>query len=314
MARARRRHVLAVVLTAAAVLAAATVLAALPARNHGAARRSEPALTVAVATRNQAAAWIAKWGADDAIVACDPLMCSALQAHGWSAARLLEITSGTADPLGSDMVAASAAVRGRFGSSLGAVYAPEVVASFGSGSARIDVRIVAANGAVAYRNALRADLTARRLAGSTLLGNPRISATAAVARQLAAGQVDTRLLITLAALAASHQVSVIALGGAGPGSSAGMPLLSADISTGVARGGGPVTTGRARAAAARSLAGLVAFLRVQRPPLLAADISEARLSSSLSVVRIEFAVPSPLGLLVGAAAGTRRPATASPAA
>lgn len=319
-ASARRRRVLAVVSAVAAVLAVGTAMAAGLAGHRGAASSdpvptADPALTAAAATRAEAAAWIAKWAADDAIVACDPLMCSALQAHGLPAARILEIISSTPDPLGSDLVAASAAVRSRFGRRLSAVYAPAVIASFGSASARIDVRVVAANGTAAYRSALRADLAARRLAGSALLGNPRISATAAAVRQLAAGRVDSRLLITLAAVAALRPVAVIAFGGAGPGSDASTPLLSADITAKVVRaGGGPATTGRARAVAARSLAGFVAFLRVQRPPLLAAHISELRLSAGLTVVRIEFSAPSPPGLLVGAADPTKPSAAATPAA
>ncbi|HXP20725.1 MAG TPA: tetratricopeptide repeat protein [Streptosporangiaceae bacterium] len=309
MACAGRGHVLATVLTAVAVLATGAALAALPARHRSANRRPEPALTAAVAARNEAAAWIARWGADDAIVSCDPLMCSVLQAHGWPAARLLEITSATADPLGSDLVAATAAVRGRFGGRLGAVYAPEVIASFGSGNARIDVRVVAADGAAAYRGALRADLAARRLAGVTLLGNRRISATAVAARQLAGGRVDSRLMITLAALAASRPVAVIAFRGAGPGSTAGLPLLSAEITVGVIRPGGPMTAGPARAAA-RLLPRLAAFLHAQRPPLLAAHVGELTLSPGLPVLRIDFTAPSPLGLLVGAASA----ATAGPLA
>ena len=56
---------------------------------------------------------------------------------------------GAGDPLGSDVVLGTAAVRGLFGSRLAAVYAPEVLAGFGTGPARIDVRIVAPDGSAA---------------------------------------------------------------------------------------------------------------------------------------------------------------------
>ena len=54
---------------------------------------------------------------------------------------------GDSDPLGSAVIVATAAVRSLFGSRLTTVYAPTVIASFGSGSARIDVRAYAAGGA-----------------------------------------------------------------------------------------------------------------------------------------------------------------------
>jgi hypothetical protein len=46
------------------------------------------------------------------------------------------------DPLGSDLVIATAAIRAQFGARLASVYAPAIIASFGSGNARIDIRLV----------------------------------------------------------------------------------------------------------------------------------------------------------------------------
>ena len=293
----RRHGVRAAVWVVAATVTAAMAVAATRTVDPGTAS-SAAALTAATATRDQAAAWVARWVADDAIVSCDPLMCAALQAHGLPAARILQITPGSTDPLGSDVVAATAAVRSRFGRALAAVYAPAILASFGSGSARIDVRVIAPSGSAAYRHALLADLAARRLAGATLLGDRLMSASARAARQLAAGLVDSRLLITLSALLHSGRVAVVSLCGAGPGAGARMPMLCAAITTGSAQAGGnPPTSAAARAAADRSLAKMVAFLRAQRPPLLAARIRELTLASGLTIVRIEFAAPSPLGLL-----------------
>jgi len=296
-APARWRRLRGAAYAAAAVIAVCLALAAVPPR-QAPASRADPALAAAAAARQHAAAWFARWAAAGAIVACDPLMCSALRARGMPAGRILELTAGTQDPLGSDLVAASSAVRDKFGRRLSAVYAPDVAARFGAGSLEIDVRIVAPDGAAAYRRALRADVAARRLAGSALLGNPRISMTAVAARQLAAGRVDSRLLITLAALAAFHRVAVIGFAGCGHRASAGLPLLAADI------GAGTGGHGRFRArsgAAARELAALLRFLRAQRAPLRASGISEPTLRQGLPIVRIEFAAPSPLGLLAGGA-------------
>jgi hypothetical protein len=316
---AGRRRLVALGCAASAALVVVAVLAVVTPAGRGPAPSPGPALARAAAVRGEAAAWIARWGAADTIVSCDPLMCAALRAHGVPAARILQITPGTADPLGSDLVAATSAVRGRFGRRLGAVYAPAVLASFGAGSTRIDIRVVALGGAASYRRQLRGDLAARRLGGTALLGNPAISVTATAARQLASGQVDSRLLITLAALAVIGPVKVIAFGGRGPGASQGMPLRSADITS------WPVRSSRLAAVARHALADMaqdrfIVFLRAQRPPLLAAGVSERRLAAGTLIVRIEFAAPSPLGLLgVTAPAGpaaARRPARprASPAA
>ena len=132
------------------------------------------AASAAVAIRYRAAAWVASQVSGDAIVACDPAMCAALLARGVTAGNLLVLGSAASDPLGSDVVMATAAVRSQFGARLVGVYAPEVIASFGSGELRIDVRAVAPDGAAAFQHALAADLAARRAAGGQLLRNSRI--------------------------------------------------------------------------------------------------------------------------------------------
>ena len=169
------------------------------------------------ATRQQAAAWVASQVSGDAIVACDPAMCAVLLARGVSAGNLLVLRSAASDPLGSDVVLATPAVRSQFGARLASVYAPQVIASFGSGALRIDVRAVAPDGAAAFQSALAADLAARRAAGSQLLRNSRISASPGARAALLAGQLDSRLLITLAAMAAAGPLRIESFGGSGPG-------------------------------------------------------------------------------------------------
>ncbi len=84
------------------------------ARLVGAGRRgaeragSAGALGASAATRAEAASWIAGQVASSAVVACDPAMCAALQADGLPAARLLVLGTAVADPLGSDVVVATA--------------------------------------------------------------------------------------------------------------------------------------------------------------------------------------------------------------
>ncbi len=275
--------------SAAAALAVflAVELADGPAASHPAAlpavpeRQSAPGpVAQAAEVRDQAAAWVAQQVSAGAILACDPAMCSVLVQYGIPAANVLVLGPGAADPLGSAVVLATAAVRNMFGSRLVTVYAPQTLASFGTGQTRIDVRAIAPDGAAAYRTELAADLRARRAAGAQLLANPRIIAPPAARTELANGQVDARLLLTLAAMAVSGPVHVLAFGDLGPGASMGTPLRSAEIV--------------ASAASARSL---LAFVRAQRSPYLAAQSGLSPGPGGQTVLTIAFAAPSPLGLL-----------------
>ena len=243
-------------------------------------------LATAAAVRRQAAAWVASQANPDAIVACDPAMCAALQARGVPAGQLLVLTPARADPLGSDVVVATPAVRSQFGARLAGVYAPVTLATFGSGAARIDVRAMAPDGAAAYWNGLAADIRARKTAGALILHNSRIHVAAAARAALAAGDVDPRLLVMLATLAHLHPLDITGFGRPSPGASAGVPLRSADIAGAAPPGSHPV-----------SLRTLMAILRAQRPPYLPSSLAIVRIPPSGAVLRIEYPVPSPLGLL-----------------
>ena len=70
------------------------------------------------------------------------------------------------------MVVATAAVRSQFGARLAGVYAPVVLARFGTGAAGIAVRVIAPGGAAAYRELLARDAQARRHVAAQLLGQP----------------------------------------------------------------------------------------------------------------------------------------------
>ena len=260
----------------------------------------------AAAVRRQAAAWMAGQLSRSTIISCDPAMCAALRAAGIRAGNLLVLKPSAQDPLGSDVVVATAAVRSQFGSRLADGYAPEVAAAFGAGNARIQVRIVAPDGAVAYRNALRADVAARKAAGSQLLRNEYIGVTAAARRQLAAGQVDSRLLIALAALASQHALRVVAFADSGPDASPGTPLRMAEIS-GPGTASGPAGAGPASASrgSSRFQHCALAFLRAQRPPYLATSVRTATIGDGQRVLQVEFASPSPLGLLNAVDASAR---------
>jgi len=254
-----------------------------PVSGHPAARRVPPPLTAAAAAaaaaQSAAAAWITSQVDSAAIIGCDPAMCAALQAHGVSPSRLVALGSTTAAVLKTDVIATLSSA----GRSLPDQYAPAVLASFGSGGSRIEIRAVAPGGAASYQSALRADLNARESAGSQLLSNPRIRFSVADATQLRAGEVDSRLLATLAALSSQFTLRVMAFGDSSPGA----PLFFREVT--VASYGG--RNGAARLAAA------LAMVKAQGSPYLPAHSAIVHLDTGQPALVIEFAAPSPLGLL-----------------
>ena len=293
--RARRWQAAAVVATVAVIAAAALAFSgvfagtAAPADRARAASTPSPAQAAPHRTaapqptvaQTAAAAWIAGQLSSGATIACDRAMCAVLQAQGVTAARLMPLTPGSPDPHGATVVVSSALASGQL-----AGYAPAVIASFGSGSARIDIRATEPGGAAAYRAALRADLAARMSAGSQLLRNNRIRFTAQDAAQLRAGEVDTRLLATLAALSSRYSFTVTAFGDASPG----VAVVYREVTV----------TG-----AGKNLTAALALVNAQVPPYLPAQ-AKIVYPAALSM---EFAAPSPLGLLTAVLDVDRSPPT-----
>ena len=282
-----------------------------PARaGQDAAVRAEAAR--AQAARAQAAGWIAGQVSSDETIACDPAVCAALRAHGVAAGRLLPVgpatpgstglsgsagstglsgSAGSAGLSGAGVVVASASIRSRFGPQLSDEYAPVLLASFGSGASLIEVRAVFPGGGLAaYNSAVRADAAARKSAGAQLLRSQRIMVSPQGAAQLRAGEVDSRLLVMLAALASLQRLRVVAFGDASPGVQVppmGLPLREVTLTSAGGRGG---TAG---------LAPVLAMVRAQRAtyqPALASIVDSAAGQAELL---IEFGAPSPLGLLEG---------------
>lgn len=210
-------------------------------------------------------------------------MCTALQHDGFPAADLEPLGTGAGDPLGSGVVISTAALRTELGPRLASVYAPVVLASFGSGGSAVAVRVTAPGGAAAYLAAAHADLLARQQDGDQLLTNANVHVSAAGQAELAEGQVDSRVLITLAALAHSVPVYVREFGNSGPGATAGTPMRSMTISA------APLPDD------ASYLATVLAFLRAQRAPFLATTAVSG--TGTAAVLQIAFTAPSPLGLL-----------------
>ena len=125
----------------------------------------------------------------------------------------------SSDLTSSDVVVVTPVIRAMFGTSIRTADAPAVLASFGTGSAEIDVRVMAPNGVGAYQSRLEQDLDQRREADATLVGVDGITLSSTAQRQLNAGQVDSRLVLVIAQVASTYSVDVVDFGNVGTGGS-----------------------------------------------------------------------------------------------
>jgi hypothetical protein len=244
-------------------------------------------LAGAATARADAARWVSRQVSTSSIVGCDAVMCGLLVKQGVPSSDLMLIRQSTQDPLGAAVIVATPDLQSQFGLRLSTEYAPAVLASFGSGGARVDVRVIAPEGADAYQLALRRDIADRELQGTQLVGNKQLALPASAQTELAAGQVDPRLLITLPTLAQQHPVKVLAFYNRAPGASPGVPL------TGVKLAGSDLKAGLSAHAYLRWL---VTFLHSQRSLYRAANVHTAW-HQGRAVVYIKFALPNPIGLL-----------------
>ncbi len=284
----RQRGVL--VLSAAAAMAVGVLVTLAftgqgeTARNASAVQSAEPAqstpsaLRTAQANRGQAADWIAQQMLPSVLIGCDPLMCEALEATGVSASRLSVVQQSAPDPLGVEVIVATPALRSQFGPRLATVYAPLVLASFGSGAQRIDIRYLAPGGTAAFQASLASARNARVEAGRQLLSNRNVRASAQASGALLAGNVDPRLLVTLSLLAHEMQVQLIIFDDPSPGASSDVPLRGAEI-------GAPGASG---------LSAVLAFL-AQQTTYQPSHYQQVRIASG-QVVTMQYDAPGPLGL------------------
>ena len=245
-------------------------------------------LASAAAVRGQAVSWVAGQVGRNVSVACDAIVCSSLATHGFPAGNLTVLQPTAPDPYGSVLVIATADVRSQFGSKLSSVYAPEVIASFGAGTSRIDIRVIAPQGPAAFRTAMSADLAARRSSGAQLLRNSRITVSAAARTQLASGLVDARLLTTIAFLAGQHPIDIVGFAAVAAGADADVPTRTAYLAE---------SDDAANLSSSAYVSVLESVLRAQIPPYVPFSFGSTQLTSGQPVLQIEFAAPSPLGLL-----------------
>jgi hypothetical protein len=241
-----------------------------------------------LAARTQAVTWVIQQVDHHDIVACDRLMCTELEEHGFPAGNLRTLGPKSPPPVTSSVVVTTEAIRYLFGTSIETALAPAVLASFGAGDAGITIRVVAPDGVAAYQAAATADLNARKTIEASLLNDNRIMISTAAAQQLMAGLVDSRLALAIASLATAHPIDIVHFGNIGQGASAGVPLRFADLA---------VSDPAAHLASP-------AYVRAMRASLNSADIPSDPPSTEIvvlpgghTVFRVEFPAPSPFGLL-----------------
>jgi hypothetical protein len=229
--------------------------------------------------RSDAVAWVRTQLAPGTHISCDPAMCQALMSHGIPAGHLYVLKPGMTNPLDSAVIVATPLLQSQIGSKLTSVYAPGLLARFGSGKQQIQVRAIAPHGVPGYMSLVKSDLAARRMSGAELAGSPGIVSSATARKELAAGEVDSRLMTVITGLAVGHPVDIVAFGDSGP-DTAVAPFRSAEL-------------------AENNMQAMRRAVSIQPPPYRAAHMTSVRLSSGRLVLRIEFTAPSPFGLLGG---------------
>jgi hypothetical protein len=289
--RSRWRRRAPVLLAAVLLVAAAGVLAFnLP--RHGA--RSEqlagshgPVTTgvaAETAARQKAVTWILQQVSRAAVVSCDTQLCGDLVSAGFPSANVLTLGPGSNDPLGSALVVATGPIRAHFGSRLASVYAPAVIASFGSKTARIDIRLVYPGGAATYNADERTALSYRKTAGAELLANGHIKASATARAQLLSGDVDPRLPQLLAIMAEIHPVHIVDFVSQSPGGGPASLLRSVDLAT---------VDSAAHLTRSAYLGWMQGFIDAQRAQYHP-SVQQVPLHTGQTVLRIGFGAPSPL--------------------
>jgi serine/threonine protein kinase len=240
-------------------------------------------LAPATAARNQAINWIMQQVSRAAVVACDPQVCLDLSHRGFP--NILTLGPWSNDPLGSNLVVATAAIRTQYGGRLASVYAPAIIARFGSGNARIDIRLVYPGGTTRYRAVRLAALRARKAADAQLLTNSQIMLSATARAQLLSGEIDPRLPLLIAAMAHGHALRIVDFVSQSPGGGPASLMRWVDL---VVPGSG------AHLARAVFPGWMRRFINQQRAQYRPAWALPVTLGTGQAVLRIGYGAPSPL--------------------
>ena len=152
------------------------------------------------------------------------------------------------------------------------------VPSVGSPLAGTEVRVVAPDGAAAFKSQLAAEHAFLVSAGRQLLQDRSIQSAPGVRSALLDGRVDSRLAATLSVLAAQTPFRLTAFGARPPGADPAVPLRVAEIG----------------ATSPAATSAILAFLHAQQGVYRPAAVSvTGRADQALITVR--FDAPGPMG-------------------
>jgi hypothetical protein len=254
---------------------------------HRHAPRISPAQAELTANEQAAAAWIAGQVAAGTNVACDAVMCTALETAGFPATQLLMFGPGSMLPPASkrgaaELVVETVAAQADLGRQLPAA-APQVLATFGAKPELVQVRVIGGSPA-AFRAALHGAIAADAKLGRSLIHDYRLHLAGPARAQLGSGLVDPRLEFLLARLVAAHAVYVTGFGNANPGLASPAELRAVTI-TGLVRG-----TGKHRIS---DLSAVLRLLRSQ-PAGYRAAIQQGSGPGGEVTLTIGFRAPGPL--------------------
>jgi serine/threonine protein kinase len=288
--RASRRRRAAVLLTLITLVAGAGGVAFTLSRRGASLERltsgnvQTSQLTAEAAARKQAITWILDQVSPATIVSCDAQVCADLVGSGFPSSSLVTLEPMSNDPLGSDLVVATATVRTQFGRRL-ALYAPAVIASFGTRNAEIDIMWLYPGGARAYRAALPVTLRVRKAHDAELLTNSNIRLSAPAKAQLLSGQIDPWLPELIVIMAHSHPLDIVDFASQSPGGGPASLMRWVDLAT---------TVKAAHLTRAAYVGWMQSFIDTQRAEYQPVWVKQVRLRTGQVVLRIGYAAPSPL--------------------
>jgi len=245
---------------------------------------SSPPLNAEAKARAEAVTWIVHQVSRSAQVSCDAHVCADLVRSGFPSANLVILGPQSNDPLASDLVVATAAVRAQFHDRLASVYAPAIIAAFGSGSAKIEIRLVFPEGTASYRAIQQPYARARKSADAQLLTNNRITFSATATAHLRSGDIDPRLPQLIAIMAQRHPLQIVDFGDQSPGGGPASLLRSVDLAA---------TDPAAHLTPAAYLRWIHRLVHAQRAEYRP-SLSQVRLPTGQVVLRIWYGAPSPL--------------------
>jgi hypothetical protein len=120
-----------------------------------------------------------------------------------------------------------------------------------------------------------------------MLGDSQISMPVLAENQLAAGQLDSRLMLALADLAGHRPIRIVQLGNDGPGASGDIPLRFMDLAENVPA---------AHLGRQAYVNAVRAFLDQANVKYRPASMTTVTLPGGEAVLRVTVTAPSPLGM------------------